>query len=277
MPLVPIAGVLGGCMGCMVVVENIAKQQPSSMNLMTFSTFAFIALHGLVFTSKFFSVPNKIPLKGYIPTVVTFFVVNVINNQALNFHVPVPLHIIFRSVSNLKSYNYIVSRKKFEVFHEFKNSTNKILQGSLLANMVLSVILLRKSYSLRKYLSVFAITMGIVICTLATSSLEKDSGLSYEEAVKHYREWVIGILMLSFALIASAYLAICQQKMYENYGKHPNEAMFVTVSTIYSYSCNDLSKYFINYMRIFHFSHMRCIGILARHISSSLCFDGYIL
>ncbi|KHJ87379.1 hypothetical protein OESDEN_12849 [Oesophagostomum dentatum] len=80
--------------------------------------------------------------RGYIPTVITFFTVNVVNNQALNFHVPVPLHIIFRS-------------------------------GSLLANLLLSVILLKKKYSLRKYLSVFAITLGIIICTLATSDLEK--------------------------------------------------------------------------------------------------------
>ncbi|KAK6013693.1 UAA transporter family protein, partial [Ostertagia ostertagi] len=103
-PLAPILGVLGGCMGCMIFVEKIAK--------------------------------------GYIPTVITFFTVNVINNQALNFHVPVPLHIIFRS-------------------------------GSLMANLLLSVILLKKKYTLRKYLSVFAITIGIVICTLATSDLEK--------------------------------------------------------------------------------------------------------
>ncbi|KHJ77709.1 UAA transporter family protein, partial [Oesophagostomum dentatum] len=96
-----------------------------------------------------------------------------------------------------------------------------------LANLLLSVILLKKKYSLRKYLSVFAITLGIIICTLATSDLEKHSGLSYEEAVKHYHEWMIGIGMLIFALLASAYLAICQQRMYETYGKHPEEAMFV--------------------------------------------------
>ncbi|EPB74185.1 UAA transporter family protein [Ancylostoma ceylanicum] len=150
-PIAPILGVLGGCMGCMVFVEKIAKQEPSSMNLMTFSTFLFIASQGLIFTSKFFTVPNKIPLRGYIPTVITFFTVNVVNNQALNFHVPVPLHIIFRS----------------------------------------------------------------------------NSGLSYEEAAKHYHEWMIGISMLIFALLASAYLAICQQRMYETYGKYPEEAMFV--------------------------------------------------
>uniref|UniRef100_A0A8R1HLE9 Uncharacterized protein n=1 Tax=Caenorhabditis japonica TaxID=281687 RepID=A0A8R1HLE9_CAEJA len=126
-----------------------------------------------------------------------FFTVNVVNNQALNFHVPVPLHIIFRS-------------------------------GSLLATLLVSVFLIGKSYSIRKYLSVFAITLGIVVCTLATSAQGGDSSLSYEEASKHYKEWSIGIAMLTFALLASAYLAICQQQMYEAYGKHPDEAMFIT-------------------------------------------------
>ncbi|CAI2351995.1 unnamed protein product [Caenorhabditis sp. 36 PRJEB53466] len=196
----PIFGVLGSCMGCMVFVENIAKQEPAAMNLMTFSTFLFIATHGLIFTSKFFTVANRIPLKGYVWTVSMFFIVNVVNNQALNFHVPVPLHIIFRS-------------------------------GSLLATLLLSVFLIGKRYSARKYISVFAITVGIIVCTLATSAQGGDSGLSYEEASKHYKEWSIGIGMLTFALLASAYLAICQQQMYETYGKHPDEAMFITRKT----------------------------------------------
>ncbi|CAB3409484.1 unnamed protein product [Caenorhabditis bovis] len=195
--IAPVFGVLGSCMGCMIFVENIAKQEPSAMNLMTFSTFLFIAAQGLVMTSRFFTVPNKIPLRGYFKTVVTFFIVNVVNNQALNYHVPVPLHIIFRS-------------------------------GSLLATLVLSVIWVGKKYTARKYISVLAITIGIIICTLATSGQEKESGLSYEEASKHYKEWSIGIGMLTFALLASAFLAICQEELYKVYGKHPDEAMFVT-------------------------------------------------
>lgn len=39
----------------------------------------------------------------------------------------------------------------------------------------------------------------------------------------------LGIGMLVFALFASAFLAIKQQEMYQQYGKHPDEAMFVTV------------------------------------------------
>lgn len=96
---VAIAGTLGGCMSCMTVVEGLARLHPDAMNLMTFSNFLFIALHGLVFTSRFLSVPNKIPIRAYVPVVLVFCFVNVINNMALSFRVPVPLHIIFRSVS----------------------------------------------------------------------------------------------------------------------------------------------------------------------------------
>uniref|UniRef100_A0A0R3S2Z9 UAA transporter n=1 Tax=Elaeophora elaphi TaxID=1147741 RepID=A0A0R3S2Z9_9BILA len=186
--LYPISGTLASCIGCMYFVESIAKEQPGSMNLMTFSTFLFISLEGLIFTSKFFAVPNKIPLRGYLPAVITFFSVNVINNQALNFHVPVPLHIIFRS-------------------------------GSLLASLILTKILQGKQYSLRKYVAVLSITVGIIICTTATKAVG--------DVEKHYREWLIGIVMLTVALLASAYLGICQETMYKTYGKYTEEAMFV--------------------------------------------------
>lgn len=36
--------------------------------------------------------------------------------------------------------------------------------------------------------------------------------------------------MLTTALLASAYLGICQETMYKTYGKHTKEAMFVIVS-----------------------------------------------
>ena len=39
--------------------------------------------------------------------------------------------------------------------------------------------------------------------------------------------------MLSTALLLSAYLGICQEKMYSAYGKHSREAMFYVVSTFY--------------------------------------------
>ncbi|KAI6229290.1 hypothetical protein M3Y95_00515400 [Aphelenchoides besseyi] len=194
-----VVGTLTGCMSCMVVVESLAKRQPSAMNLMTFANFLFIAIEGLVFTSKFFTVRNKIPIRAYMPVVLMFCFVNVVNNQALNYHVPVPLHIIFRS-------------------------------GSLFTSLVMSRVILGREYTSKKYWSVAAISVGIIMCTLATAQTEKGTGkeITLEEANKHFREWVIGITMLTVALVASSALALMQEKLYREHGKHPREAMFYT-------------------------------------------------
>ncbi len=42
-------------------------------------------------------------------------------------------------------------------------------------------------------------------------------------------EYSIGIVMLTFALIASAYLGITQERLYAKHGKHPREALFFVV------------------------------------------------
>ena len=67
-----------------------------------------------------------------------FFIVSVANNYALNFNIALPLHMIFRA-------------------------------GSLLANMILGIIILKKHYSTTKYMSVFMISVGICVCTIASA------------------------------------------------------------------------------------------------------------
>lgn len=70
--------------------------------------------------------------------VLMFFVVSVSNNYALNFNIALPLHMIFRA-------------------------------GSLLANMVLGILILKRRYTTMKYLSVFMISVGICTCTIASA------------------------------------------------------------------------------------------------------------
>ena len=52
--------------------------------------------------------------------------------------------------------------------------------------------------------------------------------LSLEEAEKHYKEWTIGIVLLILALVLTSLLAIVQEKLYKDHGKHPRESMFYT-------------------------------------------------
>ena len=69
--------------------------------------------------------------------VAMFFLVSVANNYALNFNISLPLHMIFRA-------------------------------GSLLANMILGIIILKKRYTTMKYVSVLMISVGICVCTMAS-------------------------------------------------------------------------------------------------------------
>lgn len=58
--------------------------------------------------------------------------------------------------------------QSFEAFLQLLNTCvfSFNFQGSLIANMVMGILILKKKYSLSKYLSVFMITLGISICTI---------------------------------------------------------------------------------------------------------------
>lgn len=72
---------------------------PGSGNLVTFTQFAFVALEGFIFTSKFGTEPLRIGFQSYLTLVVMFFLSSVLNNYAFDFNIPMPLHMIFRAVS----------------------------------------------------------------------------------------------------------------------------------------------------------------------------------
>merc|ERR1719209_1802649 len=161
------------------------------------------AIEGFVLTTKFLTVKPKVPFSSWIILVIMYFLVSVSNNYALNFNIPMPLHMIFRA-------------------------------GSLMANMLMGIALLGKRYSLTKYLSVLMITIGIAVCTImsAKSSPKVDSTKSDSENATHAEEekfWlVVGITLLTFALFMSARMGIYQEVIYGKFGKHPKEALFYT-------------------------------------------------
>jgi len=128
--------------------------------------------------------------------VMLFFFVNVANNQALTFGISMPLLIVFRS-------------------------------GSLMANLLLGVVLKHRIYSLRKYVSVCVITLGIIICTMASPAQQNEKLLENPT-----NQWsfpvsrvLIGVALLSGALLTSAYLGLCQEDIYRNFGNHSQELM----------------------------------------------------
>lgn len=66
-------------------------------------------------------------------------------------------------------------------------SVASLLQGSLIANMIMGMVILRRRYDLSKYVSVMLITLGIAICTIVSGSeIVSEPSLTYEiELINH--------------------------------------------------------------------------------------------
>ena len=84
-------------------ITPTCRDDPESGNIITFFQFLFVALESGLFVTRFGCKPSHIPIPKYFVLVTFFFVVSVLNNYALSFDVPLPLHMIFRAVSVLSS------------------------------------------------------------------------------------------------------------------------------------------------------------------------------
>ena len=123
---------------------------------------------------------------------------NVCSNYAFNFHISMPLHIILKG-------------------------------GSLIANMAMGIVILRKSYDMWKYVSVGMTTIGILVFTMASEpALVETRGSETGRSLGVMVWYVIGIALLTFSLTATATLGVYQEKLFKRYGKHPDEALFFT-------------------------------------------------
>lgn len=190
----------------MIFLEYLISAIPTCGNLITFSQFLFISCEGLITTSKFFTVPPKIPIRSYLVMVAYFFLVQVANNASYMFRVSIPLQMIFRA-------------------------------GSMIPSLLLGVLILKKKYSKAKYVSVMLVTMGIAMCTIASANqevkhvhddkeLSKDPETEAQNVFKDLLLWTLGILMLTVALFLTAGMGIIQEKTYTQFGKHPKESLF---------------------------------------------------
>lgn len=194
-PAFAIAMVFVGCCSNVIFLEYLVTEQPSCGNIITFFQFFFIAMEGFIFTTKFGTEKPKIPLSTYVIMVSFFLVTSVVNNYAFNFKISSPLHMIFRA-------------------------------GSLMANLVLGILILKKSYKFSKYFSVLMISIGIAMSTIASAGEVQSDGSSDEESMYDFMWWLVGIGMLTFALFLSARMGIFQETVYTKHGKHPSEALF---------------------------------------------------
>ncbi|XP_064113320.1 UDP-xylose and UDP-N-acetylglucosamine transporter-like [Macrobrachium nipponense] len=184
-----------GCCSNVVFLELLVKDEPACGNIITFFQFLFIAVEGFVSVTNFGQTKNVIPIKEYLILVFMFFTVNVTNNMAFGFKISMPLHIIFRS-------------------------------GGLIASLIMGVLVLGRKYTRTKYASVLMITLGTIICTLASAENLDDEEQVAEGGVSSFVTWMMGIGILTFALFMSARMGIFQELLFTKYGKHPREALF---------------------------------------------------
>ncbi|XP_025195221.1 UDP-xylose and UDP-N-acetylglucosamine transporter [Melanaphis sacchari] len=198
---VAIGSTFFGCMSNVVFLELLVKEDPGIGNLITFSQFFLIALHGFIFTAKCGTKKPSISVKGYMILVAMFFITNVLNNYAFDLNIAMPLHMIFRA-------------------------------GSLIANMIMGVIILKKKYTLDKFISVGMITAGITICTIVSGQDVKKTVVhgvvQNTSELEDFFWWCLGIACLTIALFISARMGIYQETLYKQHGKHPQEALFYT-------------------------------------------------
>ncbi|CAJ0952473.1 unnamed protein product, partial [Mesorhabditis belari] len=186
-----IFGLLGSCIGCMAMIEDMRRQEAQTVQLINVAGFGVCALYGLIWTSKFFTVRNKIPMSAYFPLVILSCFTNQLNMQALSFYLPFPLHIVLRS-------------------------------GSLITSLTLDVFWLKKRYSSRKYISVFLLTTGIITCTLASSQKSKTNQQLHE----HFGEMLFGVFLSVTSLFGASLLSIKQSDLFKKHGRHVDEAFF---------------------------------------------------
>lgn len=179
------------CMTNVVFLEHLIKIDPSAGTLVTFSNFSFVSIMGAFTWWQFGKNTNQVPMKWHLILVALFWSVNYTNNLAFKYSIPMTLHTIFRS-------------------------------GSLASNMLMGVILMKKSYRVDKYVSVIFITIGILLCTLMSTAGKDDNSTESELS-----EQITGIGFLTFALIVSSLMGLIQEKTYKTYGKHPDEALFL--------------------------------------------------
>ena len=201
------------CCANVVFLELLVSKDSGIGNLVTFAQFLLISIEGFLFTTKCGTVSPKVPFSAWLVLVIMYFLVNVTNNYALSYNIPMPLHMIFRA-------------------------------GGLLVNMLMGIFIMGKTYNRIKYVSVVMISVGIFLCTVMSAtnrvSIKTGKVIFYNETeteehvlvddydYEELRQMVCGVVLLTFALILSTRMGIYQEDLFTTYGKHAKEALFYT-------------------------------------------------
>jgi UDP-xylose/UDP-N-acetylglucosamine transporter B4 len=229
--------ILGGCFLNSVVLELIVKQDPGAGGLMTFAQFLLVSV---LFLPKFLSLRNpetgsfqislihRTPFKEYAIMTLIFFVGSVASNKAFALGVSQPFNVIFRSLSLLVSY-------------------------------LIGMLWFGKRYSLKQFVAVFLVTLGVMITTFGELYLKSGLDQRLAQCCSEQPYWsqaymvltndpvlgltqtsptestsvlqqaiifLITLFLLSLTLVGLAVLGHLQGKAYRDYDCTPEENMY---------------------------------------------------
>ncbi|KAI9681170.1 MAG: golgi uridine diphosphate-N- acetylglucosamine transporter [Caeruleum heppii] len=185
-------------------LEAIVKSQPDAGILITFTQFSLIALLGyfsnasLSHRAPFFLPRPQIPLLRWIPNVILFFLVNVLNNHAFGYHISVPVHIILRS----------------------GGSVTTMFVGWLWG----------KRFSRVQVIAVALLTVGVVVAAMGDAEAKgKTKPVGSKDDADRSADgntFLAGLAILFLAQLLSAIMGLYIQLTYEKYGQHWRENLF---------------------------------------------------
>jgi UDP-xylose/UDP-N-acetylglucosamine transporter B4 len=187
-----------GCCSNAFYLESATRIQPACGTLMTFVQFICTTIQMLPTQLEFRrGLPGlrtpSVPLSRWSMQVMMYFAVTLLNNTAFSFHVPVPVHIIFRS-------------------------------GGLVVSMLAGYLIRSRRYSPTQIASVVLVTVGVIVSTLATTP---EDGGGDSASGGSAAEYFAGIGLLIAALILSSVMGLYQEETYGKYGKqHWQEGLF---------------------------------------------------
>ncbi|KAL8702537.1 MAG: hypothetical protein Q9201_004303, partial [Fulgogasparrea decipioides] len=196
--------IFGGCCSNVFALETIVKEQPDAGNVITFVQFVVTALftwpnHFSASHPPFFLKPRAIPLIRWLPNIVLFFAVNLLNNYAFGYNISVPVHIILRS-------------------------------GGSVTTMLVGFIW-GKRYTPVQVLSVAMLTIGIIVAAMADAQSKVrrpplTPGKSTSGPSQIDPSLIAGLSILALAQILSAIMGLYTQITYATYGSHWHENLF---------------------------------------------------
>ncbi len=184
--------VLVGCIANHTLLEALVTHDPGIGPLVTLTYFITPTIEGLrhfVTLRPPFFVRPKVPMVFHLSMVALYFSLSLLNNMAFNYRIPMAFHTVFRS-------------------------------SSLISNVLVGYLVLRKSYPARKLASVGLVTAGIVAATLGSAKTQT------EATEEEFSTWVFGVGVLVATAFLSTFLGVLQEYISRRFGKSPEENLF---------------------------------------------------